>query len=175
MLISFHDLTHTDINHDINTFWCYALNLNRCRLDCGVYIYHFNGISFQLSFLYNLQSIIYLCSSLDETLGDYYYFNFETGETQWSHPLDKIYCEKVIEIRTNFSKQEDIGNEKIKPIRKQRTLDDKPSLIESNSQNNQTHEGLDIGDNQNYHEPLSCATKKQEETEMNLTPTKLVS
>ena len=42
--------------------------------------------------------------SLDETLGDYYYFNFETGETQWSHPLDKIYCQRVIDARKNLHK-----------------------------------------------------------------------
>ena len=51
---------------------------------------------------------LHLCfCSLDETLGDYYYFNFETGETQWDHPLDRVYRQKVIEARDNLIKGAD--------------------------------------------------------------------
>ena len=130
------------------------------------------------NFVENHSVLFYLFFSLDETLGDYYYFNFETGETQWSHPLDKIYCEKVIEIRTNCSKQEDISNDKIKQIRKQENFDDKPSFVdktEKNLKSDQIYEGLDSGDNPNCQTPLSCITKEQQEPEMNLTPKKLVS
>ena len=40
--------------------------------------------------------------SLDDTIGDYYYFNVNTGETQWAHPLDEIYKQKVIVARQQF-------------------------------------------------------------------------
>jgi len=36
---------------------------------------------------------------LDDTIGDYYYFNTNSGETQWAHPLDEIYRQKVIVAR----------------------------------------------------------------------------
>ena len=130
------------------------------------------------SFIENHSAFLCLFFSLDETLGDYYYFNFETGETQWSHPLDKIYCEKVIEIRTNSSKQEDISNEKIKQIRKQKNFDDKPSLAEETkncSNSDQIHVELDRGDNPSDQKEISCVTKEQQEPQMNLTPKKLVS
>lgn len=33
--------------------------------------------------------------SWSECHGDYYYFNFQTGDSQWEHPLDEIYRQKV--------------------------------------------------------------------------------
>ena len=45
--------------------------------------------------------VFFLCS-LDDTIGDYYYFNVNTGETQWAHPLDEIYKQKVIVARQQF-------------------------------------------------------------------------
>ena len=111
---------------------------------------------------------------MDETLGDYYYFNFETGETQWSHPLDKIYCEKVIKARINCSKQDDVSGDQIENIFKTKDIDDKSCLInrtESNSNSKvlvEAHDQLDPKD-------LSCTTEEQKEQEMNLTPKKLVS
>ena len=36
---------------------------------------------------------------MDDTIGDYYYFNTNSGETQWAHPLDEIYRQKVIVAR----------------------------------------------------------------------------
>ena len=38
-------------------------------------------------------------SSWDETINDFYYFNVETGETQWCHPLDDLYRQKVVLAR----------------------------------------------------------------------------
>ena len=46
--------------------------------------------------------VSFLFSSLDDTIGDYYYFNVNTGETQWAHPLDEIYKQKVIVARQQF-------------------------------------------------------------------------
>ena len=42
-------------------------------------------------------------SSFDEDVGDCYYFNFETGQTQWEHPLDEVYQQKVILAREEFT------------------------------------------------------------------------
>ena len=76
-------------------------------------------------------------------MGDYYYFNFETGETQWSHPLDKIYCEKVIKARTNCSKEDDVSGDQIEKTIKTKDIDDKSSIVnrtESNSNSNELYE-----------------------------------
>ena len=45
--------------------------------------------------------------SLDETIGDYYYFNVNSGETQWAHPLDEIYKQKVTLARQQFEVEND--------------------------------------------------------------------
>ena len=55
-----------------------------------------NLFGFLILFLF-----FFLCS-LDDTIGDYYYFNVNTGETQWAHPLDEIYKQKVIVARQQF-------------------------------------------------------------------------
>ena len=34
-----------------------------------------------------------------QLVGDFYYFNFDTGISQWQHPLDEIYRQKVIQCR----------------------------------------------------------------------------
>ena len=47
----------------------------------------------------------FLCS-WDETIGDYYYFNSDTGDTQWAHPLDEIYKQKVTLAREQFNNSE---------------------------------------------------------------------
>ena len=49
--------------------------------------------------------LFYYCS-LDDTIGDYYYFNINSGETQWAHPLDEIYKQKVILARQEFEQVE---------------------------------------------------------------------
>ena len=36
-----------------------------------------------------------VCHSVDSESGEFYYFNFATGETQWEHPLDEVYRQKV--------------------------------------------------------------------------------
>ena len=36
-----------------------------------------------------------VCHSVDSESGEFYYFNFATGETQWEHPLDELYRLKV--------------------------------------------------------------------------------
>ena len=52
-------------------------------------------------------SCIFGCS-LDDTIGDYYYFNVDTGETQWAHPLDEIYRQKVILARNAFTEKQNV-------------------------------------------------------------------
>ena len=49
----------------------------------------------------------FLLCSWDETIGDYYYFNSDTGDTQWAHPLDEIYKQKVTLAREQFNNAED--------------------------------------------------------------------
>lgn len=39
--------------------------------------------------------------SWDETKQDFYYFNFESGQSQWEHPLDAIFLERVAEARNH--------------------------------------------------------------------------
>ena len=107
-------------------------------------------------------------------MGDYYYFNFETGETQWSHPLDKIYCEKVIEARTNCSKEDDVSGDQIEKTIKTKDIDDKSSIVnrtESNSNSKELYEERNPFD----HKDFNCTTEERQEQEMNLTPKKLVS
>ena len=49
---------------------------------------------------------IYSCSlfifffSFDEGAGVWYYFNFETGQSSWEHPLDAQYKQFVLRART---------------------------------------------------------------------------
>ena len=106
--------------------------------------------------------------SLDETLGDYYYFNIETGETQWDHPLDKIFREKVIQARLTYPNEgfsfedksiPDISTENIK------TIGCKGDAIETNA---------DTDNTQSNDKSLICDTTKKDDQEMSLTPKKLV-
>ena len=60
-----------------------------------VICHHFNH--YEVSTIYNF--------SWDETIGDYYYFNSDTGDTQWAHPLDEIYRQKVDLAREQFRKE----------------------------------------------------------------------
>jgi hypothetical protein len=53
-----------------------------------------------------IQYFVVSCS-WDETIGDYYYFNVECGETQWNHPLDQIYRQKVNLTREEFNANPD--------------------------------------------------------------------
>ena len=41
----------------------------------------------------------FLYSSYEETLSQWFYFNTSAGTTQWNHPLDDIYKDKVEEAR----------------------------------------------------------------------------
>ena len=43
--------------------------------------------------LFNVFFLLY--HSVDSVSGEFYYFNFATGETQWEHPLDEVYRQKV--------------------------------------------------------------------------------
>ena len=106
---------------------------------------------------------------MDETLGDYYYFNFETGETQWNHPLDKIFREKVIQARlavadTSVTLQQNSN---------QAIFDEKlePHAYEIEQTENKTC--TDITNTND--ESLISDTDKKEDQEMSLTPNKLVS
>ena len=105
---------------------------------------------------------------MDETLGDYYYFNFETGETQWNHPLDKIFREKVIQARLavankGFTLQHNSNQE---------LLAEKvePHAYEIEKTENKTD--TDISNTND--ESLTCDSGKKEDQEMSLTPNKLV-
>jgi hypothetical protein len=42
-----------------------------------------------------------LVHSFEEEVGAWYYFNFKTGETQWTHPLDTVFQERVAAERGN--------------------------------------------------------------------------
>ena len=57
------------------------------------------NMMWQLDFTYEFMKKHLLFSSWDETINDFYYFNVETGETQWCHPLDDIYRQKVVLAR----------------------------------------------------------------------------
>ena len=108
---------------------------------------------------------------MDEALGDYYYFNFETGETQWSHPLDDIYREKVIQTRKSFSSKESILKEALK-------CNEKLIKVENNENLKEGLENTIV--NVNVNNQQSCReqeieSNKQEKSEMMSTPKKLVS
>ena len=56
---------------------------------------------------YLLLTLLDFFCSWDETIGDYYYFNSDSGQTQWAHPLDEIYKQKVTLAREQFNNAED--------------------------------------------------------------------
>ena len=107
--------------------------------------------------------------SLDETLGDYYYFNFETGETQWNHPLDKIFREKVIEARRIHSNEggslQEKNNQEILP------KNSKSATLEGEGTENLGN--IDIS--HRNEENLISNSNQEDNQEMSLTPKKLVS
>ena len=57
-------------------------------------------------YTYLLLTLLDFFCSWDETIGDYYYFNSDTGDTQWAHPLDEIYKQKVTLAREQFNNTE---------------------------------------------------------------------
>ena len=109
--------------------------------------------------------------SLDEALGDYYYFNFETGETQWSHPLDDIYREKVIQTRKSFFSKESISKEAQKRNEKLIKVENNENLKEGLEN---TNINVNVNNRQNFREQ-EIESNKQENSEMMSTPKKLVS
>ena len=64
-----------------------------------------HGLRLVLTYL--LLTLLDFFCSWDETIGDYYYFNSDTGDTQWAHPLDEIYKQKVTLAREQFNNAED--------------------------------------------------------------------
>ena len=108
---------------------------------------------------------------MDEALGDYYYFNFETGETQWSHPLDDIYREKVIQTRKSFSSKESILKEALKGNEKLTKVENNENLKEGLES---TDVNVNVNNRQNCREQ-EIESNKQENSEMMSTPKKLVS
>ena len=109
-----------------------------------------------------------LSFSLDETLGDYYYFNFETGETQWNHPLDKIFCEKVIQAR------QVVANKcvTLQHNSNQALLAEKVETHAYEIEETENKIYTDISNTND--ESLTCDSVKKEGHEMSLTPNKLV-
>ena len=63
-----------------------------------------HGLRLVLTYL--LLTLLDFFCSWDETIGDYYYFNSDTGSTQWAHPLDEIYKQKVTLAREQFNNTE---------------------------------------------------------------------
>ena len=55
------------------------------------------------------ETTIFFYFSFDETLASWFYYDFTNGETQWNHPLDEIYKEKVVKAR------EEIVQQKVNP------------------------------------------------------------
>ena len=108
---------------------------------------------------------------MDEALGDYYYFNFETGETQWSHPLDDIYREKVIQTRKSFFSKESISKEAQKSNEKLIKVENNENLKEGLEN---TNINVNVNNRQNFREQ-EIESNKQENSEMMSTPKKLVS
>ena len=108
---------------------------------------------------------------MDEALGDYYYFNFETGETQWSHPLDDIYREKVIQTRKSFSSKESILKEALKNNEKLIKVENDENLKEGLEN---TIVNVNVNNQQSCREQ-EIESNKQENSEMMSTPKKLVS
>ena len=108
---------------------------------------------------------------MDEALGDYYYFNFETGETQWSHPLDDIYREKVIQTRKSFFSKESISKEAQKSNEKLIKVENNENLKEGLEN---TNINVNVNNRQNCREQ-EIESNKQENSEMMSTPKKLVS
>ena len=53
------------------------------------------AVHFARPCLQPLKSSSLLYHSVDSESGEFYYFNFATGETQWEHPLDEVYRQKV--------------------------------------------------------------------------------
>ena len=51
------------------------------------------------------QSNNFLYISYDETLASWFYYDFTNGDTQWNHPLDEIFKEKVVKAREEIVKQ----------------------------------------------------------------------
>ena len=54
---------------------------------------------------YSLRALINLFlffASLAEKLGHWYYFNTANGTSQWTHPADTIFKDKVEEARKNY-------------------------------------------------------------------------
>ena len=110
--------------------------------------------------------------SLDETLGDYYYFNFETGETQWNHPLDKVYCEKIIEARKTLPKYELTAAIETKQISQLQNSSDKSAGgggIKFFSKDDQSGNNETIQENQHRNENITSITNPPKVQEMNIT------
>ena len=55
--------------------------------------------------------------------GDIYYFNFESGESTWDHPLDELYKKKYSDAKNNKSMNED---------KLSSDADEKPNAVDMN-------------------------------------------
>ena len=60
---------------------------------CRVQHVHLLAGSVSVCVCLDISSLLY--RSVDSESGEFYYFNFATGETQWEHPLDEVYRQKV--------------------------------------------------------------------------------
>ena len=61
--------------------------------------------------------------SFEEETDAWYYFNFNTGETQWTHPLDSVFQKRVAAERGDQKKTETEGEKEMWPERDKRDSD----------------------------------------------------
>lgn len=53
-------------------------------------------------FTYRHRIFVSLSLSWDPNVEDYYYYNSKSGESQWKHPLDEVYRQKVVQAKMDM-------------------------------------------------------------------------
>ena len=87
-------------------------------------------------------------SSYDETLAAWFYYDISTGETQWDHPLDDLYREKVEAARSSLQKSNNSETEQTNELpRDEVTLDKKDTLEIDQDKNVKNKLNIDIDEN----------------------------
>ena len=59
---------------------------------------------------------VFSVSSYDETLAAWFYYDLSTGETQWDHPLDSVFREKVLTARAALVRSHHSETEQTKEL-----------------------------------------------------------
>ena len=55
-------------------------------------------------------------SSYDETLEAWFYYDLSTGDTQWDHPLDCVFREKVVTARASLVRSHNSETDETKEL-----------------------------------------------------------